>query len=361
MINVTKTFMPPINEYLNHLNSIWSNGKIANGGELLLKLNDQLKNCLNVEYLSIVGNGTLALQLSIKAHELKGEIITTPYSYVATTNSILWQGCIPKFVDIDRETYCINPELIEEKITENTSAILATHVYGYPCDIDAIKKIASKYNLVVIYDAAHAFGATIAGKSLASYGDCSILSFHATKLFHSAEGGAIVVNDKKIHKKIELISRFGHEGESDYVSIGINAKMSELNAAMGLTVLPYVDKIIEDRKSISSWYDEMLNNLFERPKNSTPNFRYNYAYYPILFSSHTSMMLAKKNLEDNQIFPRRYFFPSLNTLPFLDPATRSICPVSEEIAGRVLCLPLFYKLSKDNVQKITKIILESNY
>lgn len=356
MIPVTRTFLPDIEEYTVYLDKIWQTGQLTNNGPLCRQLADDIGNFLGIANLELVTNGTLAIQLAIKALGLQGEIITTPYSYVATTSSILWEGCEPIFVDIEDYTFCINSELIEAAITEKTSAILATHVYGYPCDVVKIQQIADKYNLKVIYDAAHAFGVKLAGESLLLHGDCSILSFHATKLFHTAEGGAVVCKDVEVAQRVFLMKKFGHIGEDDYLGIGINAKMSELQAAMGLCVLPKVNDIVVSRKECSGWYDEQLEgSLLKRPVPRV-GLEYNYGYYPVIFPSHEVMMRMRQILIDNGIGPRRYFYPSLNTLPFLKPELKRACPTSESISSRVLCLPLYVGLSKAEVDVICGII-----
>jgi len=359
MIPVTKTYLPSIEDYTGYLKAIWRNGWITNNGLLSQELADKLRRYLGVSNLELVANGALALQLAIKALRLQGEIITTPYSYVATTNAILWEGCEPVFVDIEDQTFCINPDLIEAAITEKTSAILATHVYGYPCHIEKIQRIADKYNLKVIYDAAHAFGVRLNGQSLASQGDISVLSFHATKPFHSAEGGAVVCRDKNLAGQIGLMKKFGHIGEDDYLTIGINAKMSELHAAIGLCVLPKVNDIITFRKDCFGWYDEQLEGQpLQRPV-APVELEYNYAYYPVIFSSHNVMMRVRQALLDNGISPRRYFHPSLNTLPFLKPELKRVCPVSEIISSRVFCLPVYVGLNRAEVEIICRLIIQS--
>jgi dTDP-4-amino-4,6-dideoxygalactose transaminase len=359
MIPVTKTYLPPLDEYAGYLKAIWQNGWITNNGLLSRELADKLCGYLGVPHLELVANGTLALQLAIKALGLRGEIITTPYSYVATTNSILWEGCEPVFVDIEGQTFCINPDLIEASITEKTSAILATHIYGYPCQTERIQRIADKYNLKVIYDAAHAFGVRLNRQSLACHGDISVLSFHATKLFHSVEGGALVCKDENLARQIDLIKKFGHIGEEDYLAIGINAKISELHAAMGLCILPKVNDIITFQKDCFSWYDEQLEGYPLRRPVASDKLDYNYAYYPVIFSSHNVMMRVRQVLLDNGIGPRRYFHPSLNTLPFLKQELKRACPVSENVSSRVLCLPVYVGLSREEVEVICRLIINS--
>lgn len=356
MIPVTKAFLPSLDNYTDYLSRVWESGQLTNNGGLVIQLTEALESSLDVRNLLMVCNGTLALQIAIKALGLRGEIITTPCSYVATTNAILWEGCTPVFVDVDPATFCISPDLIEAAITENTTAILATHVYGYPCDVERIQQIADRHSLKVIYDAAHAFGVRLKGESLLNHGDCSALSFHATKLFHTAEGGAVVCKDAAVAKRAFLMTKFGHMGEDEYLDIGINAKMSELHAAMGLAVLPSVPEIIAARCERSAWYDELLDGLkLQRPK-AVVGLEYNYAYYPVVFATHDQMMKVRAALHAQDIFARRYFYPSLNTLTFLPDTLHSLCPVSESLAQRVLALPLYPTLARQNVEKIAERI-----
>lgn len=353
-INVTKSFLPPFEEYQEAIKGIWENTWLTNNGPLVRKLESQLKGYLGVENLLYVGNGTIALQIAVKAMELKGEIITTPFSYCATTTSILWENLKPVFVDIEPETFNINADLIEAAINEKTSAILATHVYGRPCDVEKIEQIAKKHRLKVIYDGAHSFGATYKGKSVLSYGDVSTCSFHATKVFHTIEGGSVICNDKQLHEKLELYRSFGHRGD-DYFSLGINAKNSEFHAAMGLCNLPKVADIIEKRKIISEKYDALLNwKKLKRPAQNIDGFSYNYAYYPVILESEAKLHQITEALQKEDITPRRYFYPSLNQLPYLN--FYNPCPVSESYSLRALSLPLYYDLALNDVEKISTII-----
>ncbi len=360
MINVTKTFFPPIEDYQARLEQIWQSGWLTNSGQFENELGVKLAQYLGLPRIELVSNGMLALQLAIKALDLKGEVITTPFSYVATANAIAWEGCTPVFVDIEEKSFCIAPDLIESAITEKTSAIMATHVYGYPCEVEKIAAIAQKYNLKVIYDAAHCFGVKLHGQSLLVHGDISTLSFHATKLFHTAEGGAVVCRDDNISNRVDLMKRFGHLGEDNYQEIGINAKMSELHAAMGLCILPVIDQIIDKRRQITILYDELIEKSKLRRPVVPHGLDYNYNYYPVLFPSHEDMMRARQRLIDNDIMPRRYFYPSLNTLPYLQQAGYKTCQVSESAAARVLCLPLYYELQKEEIIKISEFVLGTN-
>lgn len=355
LINVTKTFLPPIEEYQKYVSRIWENGQLTNQGALLKELEEIITKLLNVKNFHFITNGTIALQLALRALDItEGEIITTPFSYVATTSSILWERCKPIFVDIEPDNFTIDPDKIEEAITPKTKAIMAVHVFGYACDVERIETIAKKHNLKVIYDAAHAFGSKYKGKSLLSYGDISTCSFHATKLFHTIEGGACIVKDKETSEKIELMKRFGHSGDN-HLCLGINAKQSEFNAAMGLAVLPYLNKIIDERKKVSELYDKLLNNVVKTPRKQQ-NLYYNYAYYPVIFESEEELLKVFEALKKESIFPRRYFYPSLNTLPYLD--IKQKCPVSENISSRIACLPFYTGIETDIVKNIANIIIK---
>ncbi|MFN4145742.1 MAG: DegT/DnrJ/EryC1/StrS family aminotransferase [Runella sp.] len=353
MINVTKTYLPDFDQYVEALRKIWDNGYLTNNGEFVQTLEQQLKEYLGIDYLYFCSNGTIVLQMALKLLESPGEIITTPFSYVATTNAILWENCQPVFVDIDPETFCINPALLEKAITPQTRAILATHVYGNACDVKAIERIAGKYQLTVIYDGAHAFGAKLFGKSLLSYGDFSTCSFHATKLFHTVEGGLITTNSAQWHEKLHLMRAFGHRGD-DYYFVGINGKNSELHAAMGVCNLPFVPKIIDARKQICDLYDKLLNWTYLQRPSWAVGLERNYAYYPVVFDSEKKLLEVLSALKIDEIIPRRYFYPSLNTLPFVKNTTS--CPVSEDIALRVACLPLHAELSLSDVERIATTI-----
>lgn len=352
-INVTKSFLPPIGEYEAYLEKIWTSGQLTNQGPLLKEFEEKVSSHLGVRNFHFVSNGTIALQIALKSLGItEGEIITTPFSYVATTSSILWERCKPIFVDIEPNTLCIDPNKIEAAITDKTMAIMAVHVFGNPCDVEAIENIASRHNLKVIYDGAHAFGVEYGGRSLLSYGDISTCSFHATKLFHTIEGGAVIAKDSEVSRKIGLIKKFGHFGD-DHFMLGINAKASELQAAMGLCNLNYIDDNIQKRKQLVNYYDKLLDGKFERPR-IRKKTKYNYAYYPVIFENEKKLLTVIKALNEENIFPRRYFFPSLNNLPYIE-NTQS-CPVSEDIARRILCLPLYESLSEASVDRICEII-----
>jgi len=355
MINVTKAFLPPLEEYKKYLDGIWDRVHLTNHGPLVLELEEKLKNYLGVKYFYFLSNGTIALQLAIKALDLKGEIITTPFSYVATTSSIVWENAKPVFVDIDPSTFTIDPSRIEAAITEQTSAILATHVYGIPCDVDAIADIARKYNLKVVYDAAHAFGVAHKGIPLLNYGDISTLSFHATKLFHTVEGGGIATNDEELAHKISYMRNFGHNGQEEFWGVGINGKNSEFHAAMGLSNFPYIDSNLDRRKGLSQLYSQWISQFgvsVERPA-IAEHVSYNYAYYPVLFSTEEQLIKVRDALVASEIYPRRYFYPSLNTLPYVDNEPMF---VADSISRRVMCLPLYYDLPQEETKRICSII-----
>lgn len=353
MINVTKPFLPPQEEYNKMIEGIWNRAWLTNNGPLVKELEEKLQKHLNIPSFHFVTNGTMALQLAIKALDLEGEIITTPFSFVATTTAILWEKCTPVFVDIRPDTLCINTDKIEETITDRTSAILATHVYGIPCDVEKIDIIAKKHNLKVIYDAAHAFGVKYKGESILRYGDISILSFHATKLYHTIEGGGIINNTRsEIDKKIQLLRNFGLNGE-DPISIGINAKNSEFHAAMGLCNLKYITQIIEKRKELSEYYSTILPHEIQLHINNS-DVTYNYAYYPIILPNEEVLKKVVNFLLEKGIQTRRYFWSSLNKLEYLK--TQYICSVAEDISKRILCLPLYTELDKKQIKKIAELV-----
>ncbi len=353
MINVTKTFFPPLEEYTTQLERVWSNQWLTNRGELVLELEAKLKDYLRVNSILIMNNGTIPLQIAVKLLANEGEIITTPFSYVATTSSILWENCKPVFVDIHSEYLTIDETQIESAITPKTTAILATHVFGNPCHLEAIAQIAQKHNLKVIYDAAHCFGVEYKGKSIFEYGDVSTCSFHATKLFHTGEGGAIFCNDAALMHKIFYSHNFGHNGPLAFHGLGINGKISELQAAMGLAVFPYMERIIADRKKAVDFYNTNLNFMTLRPMKLRDNTTWNYSYYPVVFESEIQLLKVQKALNDHHIFPRRYFYPSLNLMGYFE---TSSMPISESIAKSILCLPLYDSLEISQLESIVTVI-----
>ena len=353
MIPVTKTFFPPIEDYQKQLDRIWQNQWLTNNGELYKELSNKLVKYLGVNHVIPMTNGTLPIQVALKEYAKGGEVITTPFSYVATTASIVWENCTPIFVDIHPDYLTIDETKIEAAITNKTTAILATHVYGNPCHIEAIEQIANKYSLKVIYDAAHCFGVKYKGESIFNFGDVSTCSFHATKLFHTGEGGAIFCQDLPTRQSMWYRHSFGHNGPERYHGLGINGKMSELQAAMGLSVLPYMREIIAERKNICTYYDEYLDFSDLRKLKLRTSIDWNYAYYPIIFNDEESLLKVKSKLESNKIFPRRYFYPSLEELPYIN---SNNCNIAKKVASRVLCLPLYVGLQKSEQKEIVRLI-----
>jgi dTDP-4-amino-4,6-dideoxygalactose transaminase len=352
MINISKPYLPSINEYQKYLQGIWKNSWITNNGPLVKELEKNLEEYLGVKHVHFVSSGTTALQIAIKAAELSGEVITSAFSYIATIDAIFWTNCVPVLVDIDQKTLCADPLKIEAAITNKTSAILVTHVYGNPCDVEKIKDIAKANNLKIIYDGAHAFNVKLFGQSIFNYGDISMVSFHATKLYHTIEGGAIITNNADLAEKCRLITNFGLYQNIPGI-LGINGKNSEFHAAMGLCNLPKVNDFIAKRKLLSEEYKNQLSSLTLQYPEIALNVDYNYAYFPIIFPSEKTLMIVKETLEKNKIYPRRYFFPSFSNLPFYK---GNFCPISEEISKKILCLPLYYDLSICEVKLITSLI-----
>jgi len=353
MIPVTKAFLPPQEEYNAILKRAWDKKWITNRGDLVLELEEKLKNYLSVNNIIITNNGTIPLQIALKLFGDRGEIITTPFSYVATTSAIIWENCSPVFVDIHPEYLTIDEAKIEDAITDKTTAILATHVYGNPCDVHELARISKKYGLKLIYDAAHCFGVNYDGESLFNYGDISTCSFHATKIFQTAEGGAMFCNDADLNHKLYYSHNFGHDGPSKFHGLGINGKISELQAAMGLAVLPYMDMIVSERQKIVEQYVKELSNENIQFLKIRKHTNWNYSYFPVIFESEEQLLKVEAEMNEKHIFPRRYFYPSLNKLPYVN---HQKMPVSESIAERVMCLPLYVGLTNEEVELIITII-----
>ncbi|MBV8324715.1 DegT/DnrJ/EryC1/StrS family aminotransferase [Chryseobacterium sp.] len=355
MIPVTKPFLPPKEEYNAYVDGIWKRNWLTNMGPLASQLEMELKDHLKLKHLLFVTNGTVAIQMAIKGLEISGEVITTPFSFVATTSCIVWENCTPVFVDIDPISLCIDATKIEEAITEKTTAILATHVYGNPCDVEAIELIAKKHNLKIIYDAAHAFGVEINGKSIFEYGDVSTCSLHATKLYHTIEGGLIVTKDAELLKKLAYIRNFGISDFDAFSELGINGKNSEFHAAMGLANLKYIPQIHAKRKALADLYDEKLKNLKAVKPVWNPKASKNHPYYPIVLESEELLLKLKKEMDKQEVFTRRYFYPSLaSALPYLP--TQEL-PITENISKRVLCLPMYYDLTFEEIEFIARLML----
>jgi dTDP-4-amino-4,6-dideoxygalactose transaminase len=356
MIPVTKSFLPPIEEYMAQIQRAYNNEWLTNRGELVLELELKLTTHLNLQNTKILAtnNGTIPLQIALKLLAKGGEVITTPFSYVATTAAIVWENCTPVFVDIHPEYLTIDETKIEAAITDKTTCILATHVFGNPCNIEAIEIIARKHSLKVIYDAAHCFGVTYKGKSIFEYGDISTCSFHATKLFHTGEGGALFTKNTDLFHQSFYSHNFGHNGPLDFHGIGINGKISELQAAMGLSVLPHMQEILYGRKTAVSYYNANLDWDKLKKILLRDSTVWNYSYFPVLFESETALLLAQKKLNEAQISPRRYFYPSLNTVPYVNSSIDM--EIAESVASRILCLPLYKDVKKEELEKICSII-----
>lgn len=349
--------MPPRDEFQQYLDGIWKRQWLTNMGPLANDLELKLKDYLDVKHLLFVTNGTIALQMAIKALQLKGEIITTPFSFVATSSAISWEGCEPVFVDINPDTLNIDDSKIEAAITPNTSAILATHVYGNPCNVKNIENIAAKHGLKVIYDGAHAFGIHVNGKSIFEYGDVSTCSLHATKLYHSIEGGLLITNEADLLKKLAYMRNFGFDGPEAFAELGVNGKNSEFHAAMGLANLTHVTDIITKRKALTEYYKDKLKNLKIKYPSWSVDANNNYSYFPVVFESEELLLKCTRLLQAYEISPRRYFYPSLaSTLPYV---RKQSTPITDDIAKRVLCLPLYYDLSFEEIDLICRLLLRA--
>jgi len=353
-IYVTQPSLAPLEEYVEILKGVWENGILTHNGPLVQRLEKELCEKLGTQNFVAVSNGTIALQMAIKVLELKNEIITTPFTWIATVSAIKWEGCTPVFCDIDPETLNIDPNKIEAYITDKTVAIMPVHVFGNPCDVEAIDIIAKKYNLKVIYDAAHAIGSTYNGKSLLEHGDISATSLHATKLLNTAEGGGCITKEVKLHEKLKRIRFFGHDEEKDIVEDGFNGKMTEVHAALGLANLKYHEDVLNDRKEKYKLYLEKLNGIKDLSFQKTKFGEANYSYFPVLFRDVAQLLKVETSLNGENIYPRRYFYPSVNT--YKKVVGYQPCPISENIADRVLCLPLYRTLEKDSILKTISII-----
>ena len=353
-IYVTMPTLAPLEEVNELMKGIWESGIMTHNGPLVQRFEKECAEYHDVPNLVTCVNGTIALQMAIRALRLKGEIITTPFTFIATINSILWEGCTPVFVDIDPDTLCIDPKKIEEKITYHTVGIMPVHVFGNCCDIEAIDAIAKKHNLKVIYDACHSVGVKYKGQSIFNYGDISVTSFHATKMLNTTEGGGCFTLNKELDEKLRRIRFFGFENHADIVEDGTNGKMTEVHAAVGLANLKYLDAALADRKRKYAMYKEALSKD-KSLKFQKINEGCNYSYFPVIFKDEDTLLKVQAKLNANHIFPRRYFYPSVNTFSRLVPYTPM--PVSEDIASRILCLPLYYTLSEQDIQRIIDIIL----
>jgi dTDP-4-amino-4,6-dideoxygalactose transaminase len=361
MIPVTQPLLPPLEEFVPYLEQIWDSKRLTNAGPFHEKLEKDLAEYLGVEHLCLFSNGTLALLTALQALRVSGEVITTPYSFVATAHSLLWNGLKPVFVDIAPGSFNLDPDRIEEAITPATTAIMPVHCYGMPCDVDRIQQIADRYGLKVIYDAAHAFGVRHQGQSLLRHGDLSVLSFHATKVFNTFEGGAIVCPDAKTKKRIDYLKNFGFADETTVVAPGINGKMSEINAAFGLLQLNYIDAALGRRKQIDTMYREALAHIPGIELLWTPGDDHNFSYFPVLVGADfpVSRDTLFERFRERDILVRRYFYPLISTFPMyrtLESAKPDRLKVATDISSRILCLPIFDSLSPAEFDSIIEVL-----
>lgn len=362
-IYVTQPALPPLEEFTEFLKRIWDNKILTNNGPFHQQFEKELAEYLGVKYISVFSNGTLALITALQALRITGEVITTPFSFVATTHSLWWNNIKPVFADIDPITFNLDPEKVEAAITPQTTAIMPVHVYGNPCNLDAFQHIADTYGLRLIYDAAHAFGVTVNGQSILNFGDLSILSFHATKVFNTIEGGAIICQDEKTKKRIDYLKNFGFAGETTVIEPGINAKMNELQAAYGILQLKYVDQYLSERKRVATQYRDLLSGIEGiHFLNEIESVKYNYAYFPILIDSEIYNKTRDEVyniLKDNNIYARRYFYPLISDFPTykgLPSSRKENLPIATKIANQVLCLPIFPGLDYTTVKSICSLI-----
>ena len=356
MINVTKTYLPNKAKYQKYVDEIYANGWVTNNAYLVKNLEKRLAKYLGVKNIVLVANGTVALEIAYRALDLKGCVITTPFSFVATTSSLVTNGLKPVFADIDPKTLNIDPDKIVKLISKNTSAIVPVHVFGNACDVKAIDKIAKTYNLKVVYDAAHTFGVNYKGESILNHGDISTLSFHATKLFHTIEGGALIINDDCLVEKVRYLINFGIEDVESIPELGTNAKMNEFEAAMGLCMLDEMEEISQKRKDVFERYEKELTGLIQVQDKNT-HATQNYGYFPIVLKDEEQTLGLQKALNKQNIFPRRYFYPSLDTLSYIKPKQYS--PISRDISSRILALPMYPELKENDQVKIINIIKDS--
>ena len=353
MINVTKTYLPDKEKYKRYIDQIYKNGWVTNNGPMVKLLEKRLAEYLGVRNIVLVSNGTVALEIAYRIFGIQGNVITTPFSFVATTSSLATNGLNPLFADIDAQTLNIDPRKIEEIITADTSAIVPVHVFGNACEVEDIEAIARKYNIKLIYDSAHAFGVKYKGKSILNYGDISTLSFHATKNFHTIEGGALIINDDSLVEKVRYLINFGIKNAEEIPELGTNAKMNEFEAAMGLCVLDDMQDLDKKRMIMHELYKKELEGIVkfqQKNKDSTQN----YSYFPILLESEAQLKKIEKALNLKAIFPRRYFYPSLDTLGYIKP--KQICKISRDISSRILCLPIYPGLETKQQKLIIEVI-----
>jgi dTDP-4-amino-4,6-dideoxygalactose transaminase len=363
-IYVTQPYLPTLEEFTEYLRKIWDCKILTNNGKFHQQLEEELCKYLGVKYISLFSNGTLALITALQTLKITGEVITTPYSFVATTHALWWNNIKPIFVDIDPNTFNLDSDKIESAITSQTTAILPVHVYGNPCNVNKINEIANTYGLKVIYDACHTFGVTIKGIPVLNFGDLSVMSFHATKVYNTFEGGAIVCHDKTTKDRIDNLKNFGFVNETTVVTPGINAKMNEVQAAMGLLQLKYIDSLIEERKQITKQYRDLLNDIEGISYiEDMPYVKHCYSYFPIFIDKEKygrTRDEVYEKLKENNIFTRRYFYPLISQFPTyrgLESAQPGKMPIAESITKKVICLPIYPELSKETIEIISGILL----
>ena len=365
LITVTSPLLPPLEEFIPYLQEIWDSKWITNNGQFHRQLEQALADYLGVKYVSLFTNGTLPLITALQALHITGEVITTPYSFVATTHALWWNGIKPVFVDIDPETCNLDPNKIEAAITEKTTAIMPVHCYGMPCDTERIQAIADQYGLKVIYDAAHTFGVRVNGESIMKSGDMSTLSFHATKVYNTVEGGALVCHDEETKKQIDFLKNFGFAGETEVVAPGINSKMDEIRSAYGLLNLKQVDQAIEARGKVADYYRQALRpvkgvKVFE----DMPGVRHNYSYFPILINAEEYGMTRDElyfKMKDDNVLGRRYFYPLISTFDTykgLESSNPANLPVATRVADEVICLPMYYGLTDRDLERVVNCIVK---
>lgn len=351
---VTRPSLPPIEEYVELLRRVWERGILTHHGPLVQRLEAELTRRLRVSNLVVVTNGTIAIQFGLRVFDLQGEVITTPFTWIATASAVTWERCRPIFVDVQPDTFNIAPEKIEARITSRTRAILGVHVFSNPCDVVAIDRIAQKHGLRVIYDAAHAMFVDYGGRSLLEYGDVTATSFHATKIFQTGEGGACVAREAAVAQRLRRLRFFGHDDSKEIVDEGMNGKMTEIHAAMGLALLPHMETVLANRRRKYTLYQRLLAECPFITFQKFPPESYNYSYMPVLFQDEAQVLEMEQRLKRHGIVPRRYFYPALNTVKVLGETGRF--PVAEDLARRVLCLPLYDTLTEEQIEDVCSVI-----
>lgn len=356
MINVTQPYLPAKEKYLHYVERIYESKWLTNNGPLVQELEERLAKFLGVKHIILVSSGSMALQVAYQALELQGQVITTPFTFMATANTMLWQNCQPVFSDINQHSFNLDSQLAEKKINKHTSAIVPVHVFGNPCDVEAFAELGKKYKLPIIYDASHAFAVNYQGQSLLNYGDISTISFHATKIFHTIEGGAIIVSDDDLAWKIRRLINFGIEGQYKIKYAGINAKMNEFEAAMGHCLLDDIEFIHSQRKRVWDYYQQSLSGyvsfqVFAEQSNN------NYCYAPVLFDDEETLLFVEKCLNKNGVSPRRYFYPALDSLDYMQVSEQA--SIAKEIASRIMCLPIYPTLTQAEQDIVISTIIEA--